>query len=72
MGARFSSLCEFQVRLLFDAPQRSYRDVPLRVRNGHAALLGGVLELNVAALLGNLFPVIRLKAEMTFVDFMCV
>src|SRR5882757_3056103 len=52
---------KFQTGLPFDAPERSDRYVLLRMRHGHAAFLGRVLELNVAAVLIDLEPAIILQ-----------
>jgi hypothetical protein len=49
---------ELETRLLFDTPERSNRDVLLRVRDGDAARLGWVFELDVAALLGDFRPTV--------------
>ena len=49
---------QFEVGLLFDAPERSDWDVAVRMRDRDAARLGRMLELNVTALLGNLPPTV--------------
>jgi hypothetical protein len=54
----FRSSFEFECGLLFDAPERSNRDVTLRMRDSDAARFGWMLELNVATLLGDLLPTI--------------
>ncbi|MDQ0136886.1 hypothetical protein J2T08_004825 [Neorhizobium galegae] len=45
-------------RLLFDIPQRAERDITFRMGHGHPAGLLRMLELNMAALLGDLDPAI--------------
>ena len=54
----FRSSFQFERGLLFDAPERSDWNVFRRMRDRNAALFGWMLELNVATLLGNLFPTI--------------
>jgi hypothetical protein len=49
---------QFEVGLLFDAPERSDWDVTLRMRDSDAARFGWMLELKVAALLGDLLPTV--------------
>jgi hypothetical protein len=54
----FRSSFEFERGLLFDAPERPDGDVTFRMRDSDAARFGWMLELNVAALLGDLLPTI--------------
>jgi hypothetical protein len=49
---------QFEVGLLFDAPERSDWYGTLRMRDSDAARFGRMLELNVTALLGNLPPTV--------------
>jgi hypothetical protein len=44
--------------LPFDASERANRNILLRMRDGNAAFLDRMLELNVASLLGDLRPTI--------------
>src|SRR5262245_28861911 len=57
---------QLQARLFFNALQRPERNVALRMGDRHAALFGGMLELNVAALLSHLDPAIPLKGRDNF------
>jgi hypothetical protein len=63
-------LFQFQVRLLFDALERSYRDISVWTRNRHTPRLGRMLELDMASLLGDLNPAIRLEAAIISLGFM--
>jgi hypothetical protein len=56
------SLFQFQVRLLFDAPKRAYRDIPLRMGHCHPPRFGRMLELDMTSLLGDLNPTICFKS----------
>jgi hypothetical protein len=53
---------QFEVGLLFDAPERSNWNVGLRMRDSDAAKFGWMLELKMAALLGNLLPTSDFRA----------
>lgn len=51
-------LPQFQPGLLFDALESAYWQIPLWMRNGDRARFVRMLELNVAALCGDLVPTI--------------
>ena len=53
---------QFDPGLLLDAFQRPKRQVALRMRDSDAPWLGRVLELDVAALLGDLLPAVRFQS----------
>jgi hypothetical protein len=53
-------LFQFQVRY---ALERSYRDISVWMRNRHTPLLGRMLELDMASLLGDLKPAMRLEGS---------
>jgi hypothetical protein len=52
------ALSQSYAGLLLNAAQRADRYVALGMRNGDAPRLGGMLELDVAALMGHLTPTI--------------
>jgi hypothetical protein len=58
MYSMVAPLPELEAGLFFDAPERSFRNVPLGVNNRNPARLDGMLELLVAAGLRNLEPAI--------------
>src|SRR5580704_15593528 len=53
---------QFDPGLLLDAFQRSDGQVAFWMRDGDAPWLGRVLELDVAALLGDLLPAVRFQS----------
>src|SRR5262249_7230866 len=52
------SLFQFQARLFFDAPERSFRNVLPGMRDGHPPWFRRVLELDMTSLLRDLDPTI--------------
>jgi hypothetical protein len=54
-------LPQFQPGLALYAPERARRNVAIGMRNGDTARFRAMLELNVAALLGDAVPSIRFE-----------
>jgi len=67
-----SRLFQLQTRLLFDASERSGRDISTRVGYRYPPRFGRMFELNMTSLLGDLTQPSAFNAEMMALEFMSI